>query len=92
MIRQGGKIPPPDVIVRSHRHRAFETRVPTANGYGISLVTPAWQLKTPFTFRIALGRSSMPQIGGILIREGEEDGIFTKSKIWEIGRSKEVII
>jgi hypothetical protein len=83
---------PPDVIVRSHRHRAFETRVATANGYGISVVTPAWQLQTPFTFRMALGRSSMPQIGGILIREGDEDSIFTRSKIWNIERPKEVIV
>lgn len=83
---------PPDVIVRSHRHRAFETRVPTAEGYGISLVTPAWQLKTPFTFRIPLGRSSMPQIGGVVIRTGDEDAIFTRSKVWNIERPKEEII
>ena len=83
---------PPDVIVRSHRHRAIETRIPTANGYGISVITPAWQLKTPFTFRIPLGRVSMPQIGGILIRHGNEDTIFTRSKVWNIERSEEVII
>lgn len=83
---------PPDVIVRSHRHRAIETRIPTANGYGISLVTPAWQLKTPFTYRISLGRSSMPQIGGVLIRHGDEDAIFTRSKVWNIERTPEVVI
>ena len=83
---------PPDVIVRSHRHRAIETRVPTANGYGISVITPSWQIRTPFAFRIALGRTSMPQIGGILIRNGDEDSVFTRSKIWEIERSKEVVV
>ncbi len=36
---------PPDVVVRSHRHRQFETRIATKKGYGISLVTPGWQLK-----------------------------------------------
>ena len=82
----------PDVIVRSHRHRAFKTEVPTAKGYGISIVTPAWQLKTPFVYRLALGRSSTPQIGGILIRSGDEDPIFTRSKVWNIDRPKEVII
>ena len=83
---------PPDVVVRSHRHRAFETRIPTAKGYGISLVTPGFQLKTPFTHRLALGRSSMPQIGGVLIRHGNEDSIFTRSQVWNIDRPKEVVI
>ena len=83
---------PPDVIVRSHRHRAIETRIATANGYGISLVTPAFQLKTPFTYRISLGRSSMPQIGGILIRHGDEDTVFTRSKVWNIERTPAVTI
>ena len=83
---------PPDVVVRSHRHRAFETRVPTATGYDIAVVTPAWQLKTPFTHRLALGRSSMPQIGGLLIRHGDEDAIFTRSFVKTPTRPKTVII
>jgi hypothetical protein len=83
---------PPTVLVRSHRHRAGETRVPTKSGYGISLVTPGWQLKTPFAHRLAMGRSSMPQIGGILIRHGDEDPIFTRSQVWEIERPNEVVI
>jgi len=79
---------PPVVIVRSHRHREFETRFGTKNGYGISLVTPAWQLKTPFTNRIPLGRTSTPHIGGYLIREGDEDMVFTRHKVWRIERSQ----
>ncbi len=79
----------PDVCVRSHRHRQMEIRIPTKRGYGISLVTPAWQLKTPFTYKLGLGRSSTPQIGGYLIREGDEDAVFTRFKIWKIERSKE---
>ena len=82
----------PDVVVRSHRHRAIETRVATRNGYGISLVTPAWQLKTPFSYRVSLGRNSMPQIGGILIRHGNEDSIFTRSWVQDIERPKEVTV
>lgn len=81
---------PPDCIVRSHRHRQFETRVATKTGYGISLVTPGWQLKTPFVFRMASGRSSTPQIGGYLIRHGHDDGIYTRYKVWKVGRSREV--
>ena len=83
---------PPDVVVRSHRHRQFETRVPTKKGYGISLVTPAWQLKTPFVWRGALGRTGTPQIGGYLIRTGSVDGIYTRFKVWHLDRSPEVKI
>lgn len=79
---------PPDVVVRSHRHRQFETRIATQNGYGIFLVTPCWQLKTPFSYRIGLGRSSTPQIGGYLIRHGNEDLVYTRFKIWKIERSE----
>jgi len=78
---------PPDIIVRSHRHRAFKVEMPTANGYGISLVTPAWQLKTPFTYKIAGARLSPPQIGGAAIRLGDND-LYTRYKVWTIGRSK----
>jgi hypothetical protein len=79
---------PPDVIVRSHRHRQFETRIATKTGYGISLVTPGWQLKTPFVHKLPGGRASTPQLGGYLIRCGDEDQIFTRFKVWRISRSK----
>lgn len=80
---------PPDVVVRSHRHRHFDIRIATDKGYGISTVTPGWQLKTPFTHRLALGRTGQPQIGGILIRAGDEDPIYTRFKVWRIQRPKE---
>jgi len=83
---------PPDVIVRSHRHRQFETRVATKNGYGISLVTPAFQLKTPLVYRLPQGKASTPQCGGYLIRAGDEDSIFTRFKVWKIERPAEVRI
>jgi hypothetical protein len=83
---------PPDVIVRSHRHRQMEIRIPTDKGYGISIVTPGWQLRTPFTYRIGLGRSSTPQIGGYLIRCGDEEFIYSRFKIWKLGRTKAVTI
>jgi hypothetical protein len=83
---------PPDVIVRSHRHRYFKTEVSTSEGAGIAIVTPGWQLKTPFTYRITLGRSSVPQIGGIIIRKGDEDSIYTRSKVWNLDRPKEEVI
>lgn len=80
---------PPDCICRSHRHRQMEIRVPNKNGYGIAFTTPGWQLKTPYTYRIGLGRSSTPQIGGYLIRCGDEDTLYTRFKIWKIEREKE---
>lgn len=83
--RWGRKIP--QIVIRSHRHRAFETRVPTKWGYGISCVTAGWQLKSPIVFRSNLGRASTPQIGGMIIREGDEDGIYTRFKTWDFKRS-----
>jgi hypothetical protein len=83
---------PPDVIVRSHRHRFFKTEVASSNTNAIAVVTPAWQLKTPFVYRGVLGRSSTPQIGGIIIREGDEVPVYVRQCIWNIGRSKEVVI
>jgi hypothetical protein len=79
---------PPHVVVRSHRHRHIEVRVPTNRGYGTAVVTPAWQLKTPFTWKIPGARLSQPQIGGVLIREGDEE-LYTRSKVWRLERSKE---
>lgn len=83
--RWGDEIP--NVVVRSHRHRQFEIRIPTERGYGIVCITPGWQLKTPFVWRGALGRAGSPQIGGYLIREGSEDGVYTRFKVWKIERS-----
>ncbi len=83
--------PIPDIVVRSHRHRHAEVRVPTANGYGIIFVTAAWQLKTPFIFRMPGGRVTTPMIGGSLIRQGDEE-FFTRHKTWETKRSKTEIL
>ena len=51
---------PPDVVIRSHRHRCIETRIPNAKGYATSFVTAGWQLKTPFAYRIVGGRQAVP--------------------------------
>ena len=83
---------PPDLLVRSHRHRAFKIEIPAEGGFAMSLVTPGWQLITPFVWRLASGRASTPQIGGYLIRSGDEDGLYTRGKIWKTGRSKTIIL
>jgi hypothetical protein len=86
---------PPDVIVRSHRHRNIQIRIATGSGEGsetgdgIAVVTPAWQGKTPLAYRIPGGRQSTPQFGGILIREAHDE-LFVRSKVWTIGRSRTV--
>lgn len=81
----------PDVIVRSHRHRHIEVSVPTENGKGIATITPGWQLKTPLVYRIAGGRSSLPQFGGVLVRKGSK-GHYTREKVFDIDRPKEVVV
>jgi len=75
----------PDVVVRSHRHRNVEVRVQTHKGFATCCTTPGWQLKTPFAYRIAGARQAMPQIGGTLVRCGDED-IYTRHKVWSLKR------
>ena len=79
---------PPDIIIRGHRHRYFKTEVDGK----ISIVAPSWQLKTPYVYRIASGRASSPQIGGIVIRAGSNDPLYTRSKVWHVERAPEVVI
>lgn len=81
------RLQPPDVVVRSHRHRHLEVRVPTTLGYGISFCTAGWQLKTPFAYKIPGGRVTTPQIGGSFIRQGDAD-LYTRHRIWSVGRPK----
>jgi hypothetical protein len=77
---------PPNVIVRSHRHRCSEIRLPAKEGYYTAFVTPAWQLRTPYCFRVAGARNSASQIGGSLIKVGDEDGIYTRHFCVDVGR------
>ena len=84
---------PPSVIVRSHRHRAIEVRLPITDGFATATVTPAWQLKTPFAFKIAGSRLAPPQIGGLVIRVNHETNeIFTRTWVRHISRSPVVTL
>lgn len=80
---------PPLVVVRSHRHTNIEVRLACDDGYAVVFVTPAWQLKTPHAWRIAGARNKSPQIGGSLIRHGDEE-THTRHRVWRMERSKEV--
>jgi hypothetical protein len=75
------------VVIRSHRHRAIQIIIPTDTGLGISMTTPGWQLKTPFVYRVAGARVSMPQIGGCLVRQGDEE-LHTRIFYRSIGRPR----
>jgi hypothetical protein len=79
----------PDCIIRSHRHRHIEIRVPTNKGFATAFTTPGWQGKTPFTWKIPGARLATPQFGGSLIRLGDED-LYTRHQVWTIDRSGEV--
>jgi hypothetical protein len=57
---------PPSIVIRSHRHRYIEVK----NHGGRGIVTPAWQAKTPFVFKI--DRLRLPMFGGLILRQGEE--------------------
>lgn len=58
--------PMPNVMVRSHRHRFIPVSIPSIRGRIHSVVTPSWQLRTPFVEKI--DRMRMPHIGGIVFK------------------------
>jgi hypothetical protein len=84
---------PPDMIVRSHRHRYCELAIPTSNGKARAVVTPAWQGKTPFVWKIPGARLSTPMFGGIVIRWSEDAQVlFVREKVWTVDPSPVVTI
>lgn len=83
------KLQPPDVVVRSHRHRHMKIEISGAEEKSaISTCTPCWQLKTPFAYRVSMGRSAMPQIGGLIIREGDEVPLYVRPFVKTIPRPR----
>lgn len=81
------RLDPPDVVVRSHRHRNIGIVVPGARGYGHCFTTAGWQAKTPLVHRIAGGRQALPQFGGSLIRHGDED-LYVRHFLRNVSRPK----
>ena len=77
---------PPECIVRSHRHRAIEIRIPWADGSAMGIVTPPWQLPTPYMYRRGMVKS--PQIGGYLLRWKEGVGLYADSRVWRVERGR----
>ena len=79
------RVEPPDYVVRAHRHRYLKVQNPSRRSEAATIVTPGWQLKTPFAYGIAGGQVSQPQFGGILIRQGNEE-FYSRFKRWELSR------
>lgn len=78
---------PASAIVRSHRHRSIEVRIPSSHGWRFAVVTPAFQLKTPFAYKIPGARLAPSQIGGIVLRV--VDGyLFTVPFVKTIARER----
>lgn len=80
---------PPDCIVRGHRHRYIKISIPTSRVEGQAVVTPGWQLRTPFAYRVAGGRMSAPQFGGVVLHWSERHReLFVRSKVWSLLREE----
>jgi hypothetical protein len=83
--RWGQRIP--DVVARAHRHRHYEEAIATERGRSYILVTPCWQAKTPFAYKIAGARIAMPQFGGAVLRYAHGE-LFVRSYVRTIERSR----
>ncbi len=84
------KLPAPDIVVRSHRHRYSEVRLPVDGRDGICVTTPCWQLKTPYTYRMMGAQMSLPQFGGILVRSGDEEN-YVRNYVRTVKRAKAIV-
>lgn len=77
----------PDVIVRSHRHRMFGTEMPGDNGMKRAVVTPAWQGKTGYVWKLPGARLSTPQFGGVIVRYHKGE-LYYRAKVWTVDPSE----
>ena len=81
------RLEPPAYAIRSHRHRYIKPENPGKKGETACVVTPGWQGKTPFVYRIPGGRVSQPQFGGIAVIQGDEE-YYTRAFVKKLGRAK----
>lgn len=80
----------PDCIVRHHRHRYLELKVPTVRGQALVMAVHGWQMKSSaFVWRAAGVRQSVPQVGGVLLRWNKDAGLYTRSFTRFMSRSEE---
>jgi len=88
--RRGEK--PPHCIVRSHRHCYIEVRKAMAHGLCTAVVAPAWQLRTPFCYRITGARLTAPELGGLVITASKKTGLYCQGYVRWPGRAKVEIV
>jgi len=81
------EVQPPDFLIRSHRHRCVVGWLRSKRGRSTVCVTPGWQGKTPFAWRIAGARITTPQFGGVCVRDGDEE-MYLREQVWTVSRSK----
>jgi hypothetical protein len=78
---------PPVMFVRSHRHQCSWVGEPCANGIVTCVVTPAWQMKTPYVHKMSLMQE--PEYGGILLFAGD-NGVYHKPWVERLDRTAEI--
>lgn len=82
---------PPDVIVRHHRHRGLDVKIPTVRGQALVFTVQGWQLKdSAFTWRATGVRQAVPQLGLTVLQFSEEAGPWTRHFTRFGKRSREV--
>lgn len=94
MYTEAGRwgVEPPAVLLRSHRHRFYLNTIASKNMNSLVVITPGWQMKTSFVYKGLGGRTSQPQIGGVVLREGDEVPVYVRHKIWDLDRPREVVV
>lgn len=84
-------VQPPDVIVRHHRHRGLDVKIPTKRGQALVFTVQGWQLKSSsFTWRATGVRQAVPQLGLTLLLFNDEAGAYTRHFTRFGARSREV--
>jgi len=78
-----------DWICRSHRHRYSRCENRTYHGEQICVVTPGWQLRTPFIY--SMSGDDLPEFGCVLLRAGDEEH-YCREYVKTITRTPEVVL
>jgi hypothetical protein len=78
-----------DWIVRSHRHQHDQVNNNTFHGKQICVVTPGWQLRTPFNY--SMSGDDLPEFGCVLLRAGDEEH-YCREFVRTITRTPEVVL
>ena len=82
----------PDIVVRAHRHTSCKVGIPSSRGDVIGFITPAWQLKTPYAYKVIGGRTDLPEIGGGYAKAGDVIHHYVDSIVWGVKRDKPYIV